>query len=196
MLLESWANHSTSPSLSIINLASNILANKLYSCKMQRTKPVLKLLENAKLAFSLIDFTAIHSNQNHYSQTLRILSGYRWFDLSSKITKNQALNQAEDFKLLLIFSMPMLISLWSVLRGLRFLRSLVWPLSLLLICVTTSWTSCKVSRFLLLSQFPWGRSQSVLPPPGGELPLPAKYPVPAVNVEFSDSCCMKTSAFK
>ena len=83
-----------------------------------------------------------------------------------------------------------------MLRGLRFLCSLVWPLSLLLICVTTSWTSCKVSRFLLLSQFPWGRSQSVLPPPGGELPLPAKYPVPAVNVEFSDSCCMKTSAFK
>ena len=71
---------------------------------MQRTKPILKLLENAKLAFSLIDFTAIHSNQNHYSQTLRILSGYRWFDLSSKITKNQALNQAEDFELI-IFSM-------------------------------------------------------------------------------------------
>ena len=49
MLLESWANHSTSPSLSIINLASNILADKLYSCEMQRTKPILKLLENAKL---------------------------------------------------------------------------------------------------------------------------------------------------
>ena len=46
--------------------------------------------------------------------------------------------------------MPVLISLWSVLRKLRFLRSLVWPLSFLLICVTTSWTSCKVSRFLLL----------------------------------------------
>ena len=90
MLLESWANHSTSPSLSIINLASNILANKLYSCKMQRTKPVLKLLENAKLAFSLLDFTASHSNHNHYSQTLRILSGYKWFDLSSKITKPSA----------------------------------------------------------------------------------------------------------
>ena len=71
---------------------------------MQRTKPILKLLENAKLAFSLIDFTASHSNQNHYSQTLRILSRYRWFDLSSKITKNQALNQAEDFELI-IFSM-------------------------------------------------------------------------------------------
>ena len=153
---------------------------------MQRTKPILKLLENAKLAFSLIDFTASHSNQNHYSQTLRILSRYRWFDLSSKITKNQALNQAEDFELI-IFSMPMLISLWSVLRGLRFIRSLVWHLSLLLICVTTSWTSCKVSRFLLLPRFPWGRSQSVLPPPAGELPLPAaKYPVPAVNAEFSD----------
>ena len=93
---------------------------------MQRTKPILKILENAKLAFSLIDFTASHSNQNHYSQTLRILSEYKWFDLSSKITKNQALNQAEDFKLL-IFSMPMLISVWSVLRELLFLRSLVWP---------------------------------------------------------------------
>ena len=55
--------------------------------------------------------------------------------------------------------MPMLISLWSVLRGLRFIRPLVWPLSLLLICVSTSWTSCKVSRFLLLPQCPWGRSQ-------------------------------------
>ena len=68
--------------------------------------------------------------------------------------------------------MPMLISLWSVLRELRFLRPLVFPLSLLLICVTTSWTSCKVSSFLLLPRFPWGRSQSVLPPPAGELPLP------------------------
>ena len=58
---------------------------------MQRTKPILKLLENAKLAFSLIDFTAGHSNHNHCSQTLRgILSGYRWFDLSSKITKPSA----------------------------------------------------------------------------------------------------------
>ena len=79
----------------------------------------------------------------------------------------------------------MLISLWSVLRELRFIRPLVWPLSLLLICVTTSWTSCKVSRFLLLPRFPRGRSQSVLPPPAGELPLPAaKYSVPAVNPEF------------
>ena len=84
MLIESWANHSTSPTHSTINLASNILANKLYSCKMQRTKPVLKLLENAKPAFSLLDFTATHSNHNHYSQTLRILSGYKWFDLSQK----------------------------------------------------------------------------------------------------------------
>ena len=125
---------------------------------MQRTKPFLKLLENTKLAFSLIDFTASHSNHNHYSQTLRISSGYKWFDLSSKITKNQALNQAENFELI-IFSMPMLISLWSVLRGLCFLRPLVWPLSLLLICVTTSWTSCKASRFLLLPRFPWCRSQ-------------------------------------
>ena len=48
---------------------------------MQQTKPILKLLENAKLAFSLIDFTASHSNHNHY------------------------------FKLLIIFSMNMLISL-------------------------------------------------------------------------------------
>ena len=148
---------------------------------MQRTKPILKILENAKLAFSLIDFTASHSNQNHYSQTLRILSEYKWFDLSSKITKNQALNQAEDFKLL-IFSMPVLTSLWSVLRELRSLRPLVWPLSLLLIFVTTSWTSCKVSRLLLPPRFPRGRSQSILPSPAGELPLPAaKYPVPAVR---------------
>ena len=84
MLIESWANHSTSPTRSTINLASNILADKLYSCKVQRTKPILKLLENAKPAFSLLDFTASHSNHNHYSQTLRILSGYKWFDLSQK----------------------------------------------------------------------------------------------------------------
>ena len=63
---------------------------------MQRTKPILKLLENAKPAFSLIDFTASHSNQNHYSQTLRILSGYKWFDLSNNNNNNDLLTDLLD----------------------------------------------------------------------------------------------------
>ena len=73
MLIESWANHSTSPTRSIFNVASNILANKLYSCKMQRTKPLLKLLENAEPAF-IAYLTLLPVTQNKITSRKRYAS--------------------------------------------------------------------------------------------------------------------------
>ena len=149
---------------------------------MQRTKPILKLLENAKLAFSLIDFTATHSNHSHYSQTLRILSGYKWFYLSSKMTKNQA----EDFKLLIFLWLCwFLVEVCCVCFASSVFssgpRAFCWSAWQRVERVAKSVVSC------FSHCFREAKANSILHSPAGELPLPdAKYPVPAVNAEFSD----------